>query len=284
MPTSLPRRDDGHRPAGTLAVPVPPEAMGLVRGLRPRKSWRYVGAYGADLMLCAASVRIGPLGQSWLGVWDRGRRELVEAFSIRPGTVDLHEGVVRARTARVVLDLRTDEATTTADPVEVTSPHGSQYIWTRKLPVRVEGTITVDGLPHPFTAPALIDDSAGYHARHTDWKWSAGVGTTTDGAAVVWNLVDGIHDATTQSERTVWVDGRAHEVGPVRFLDDLGGCAFREGGELRCAAEAQRARSDEFGIFASRYRQPFGTFTGQLPGAGELAEGYGVMEDHRARW
>jgi len=282
MPARLPHRGDlaGVRPD----LPHPPARMPLLRGGRPLKRWRYVGAYGPDFMVCAASVHVGPAGQSWMAAWDREQGRLVEAFSMRAGKVDVATGIVRGRGRRLTIDLHTDEATTDADPVEVLSPHGAQHIWTRKLPVRVHGSIVIDGVPRAFEAPGLIDDSAGYHARHTDWKWSAGVGTTTDGAAVVWNLVDGIHDATTQSERTVWVDGRAHEVGPVRFLDDLGGCAFREGGELRCAAEAQRARSDEFGIFASRYRQPFGTFTGHLPGAGELAEGYGVMEDHRARW
>jgi hypothetical protein len=34
----------------------------------------------------------------------------------------------------------------------------------------------------------------------------------------------------------------------------------------------------------SDYRQPFGTFAGTLPGGIELAEGYGVMEEHDVRW
>lgn len=294
MLDTLPLRDDGHRPAGALGVPVPPASLPLWRGGRIRKRWRYVGAYGPDLMLCAASVHVGPAGQSFLGIWDRGRRELIDVVSMRAGMVDLAEGRVRARTRRVRLDLHTDEATTADEPMEVTSPHGDRtrppraghepYIWTRKLPIRVHGTIHVDGVPRPFDAPGLIDDSAGYHARHTAWKWSAGVGTTVDGRAVVWNLVDGVHDAISSSERTVWVDGRAHEVGPVRFLDDLAGCAFREGGELRCAIESERGQQGNYGLVASWYRQPFGTFTGTLPGTGELAEGYGVMEDHTAKW
>ena len=34
----------------------------------------------------------------------------------------------------------------------------------------------------------------------------------------------------------------------------------------------------------SRYRQPFGTFEGELPGGFRLAEGYGVMEEHDVLW
>jgi len=37
-------------------------------------------------------------------------------------------------------------------------------------------------------------------------------------------------------------------------------------------------------VLRSAYRQPFGTFAGTLPGGMELAEGYGVMEDHDVWW
>ena len=34
----------------------------------------------------------------------------------------------------------------------------------------------------------------------------------------------------------------------------------------------------------SYYRQPFGTFEGELSGGLTLAEGYGVMEEHEVWW
>ena len=70
----------------------------------------------------------------------------------------------------------------------------------------------------------------------------------------------------------------------MRFADDLSSIALAEGGELRCAAEATRERDDNLLVFRSRYEQPFGTFSGALPGGLELAEGYGVMERHEVRW
>ncbi len=36
-------------------------------------------------------------------------------------------------------------------------------------------------------------------------------------------------------------------------------------------------------LIRSRYRQPFGTFSGAIGGV-ELADGYGVMEDHDVCW
>ena len=37
-------------------------------------------------------------------------------------------------------------------------------------------------------------------------------------------------------------------------------------------------------VFSSRYRQPFGSFSGTLPNGLELAEGWGVMESHDVTW
>ena len=76
----------------------------------------------------------------------------------------------------------------------------------------------------------------------TEWEWAAGAGTTADGRDVRWNLVTGIHDGATGSERRVWVDGAPHEVGPVTFSEALDEVRFAEGGALRFAARAERAR------------------------------------------
>ena len=36
--------------------------------------------------------------------------------------------------------------------------------------------------------------------------------------------------------------------------------------------------------FFSDYEQPFGSFSGAVPGAGPLREGWGVMERHAVSW
>ena len=41
------------------------------RGGRPLKRWTWVGAFGPELMLCAAVARIGPATAAWWAVWDR---------------------------------------------------------------------------------------------------------------------------------------------------------------------------------------------------------------------
>jgi hypothetical protein len=240
--------------------------MRLVRDRRPLKRWRYLGLYGEDMMLCAADVRIAGLPQGFWATWDR--RDLREKTVFRPGAVTLADD--HARFGPAALRLEPDGA-----PMAVTSRHGESYIWTRKQPVRAEGT--VDG--RPVALRGLIDDSAGYHARHTCWRWSAGLGRARSGEHVAWNLVEGVHDAPAASERTLWVDGEPHEVGPQSFAADLS----RVGG-LRFTPWCEREDHTNRLLFRSDYRQPFGVFAGELPGGLELESGHGVMEWHDVRW
>jgi hypothetical protein len=121
-----------------------------------RKSWRWIGAFGPETMLCVGHARIGLLRRSWWARWD--------------GTT-LHEGT------KAPFELQLSYGT----PIEATTGPA----WTRKTPLRVTG----DGID----CAGLLDESAGRHARRTSWLWSAGAGITADGADVVWNLVDGMH-------------------------------------------------------------------------------------------
>ena len=166
--------------------------------------------------------------------------------------------------------------------VEVVSPHGRSYIWTRKQAgIRVRGRVTRGRARVASRRPlGFVDESAGYHARRTTWRWSAGIGRARDGAPVAWNLVDGVHDAPRASERTVWVDGRAAR----------GRAAGVRGRPLGASASLRftewSAREDHTNrlLMRSDYRQPFGSFSGRLPGGLELESGYGVMEWHDVRW
>jgi Domain of unknown function (DUF2804), C-terminal len=249
--------------------------MPIWRDRRPLKRWRYVGAYGPELMICAGDARIGPLRQRfWAVATPDGR--------IRERTALIGSGGMQLSGPRLAIDapgVRARLTVTEGPGVETLSAHGQSYIWTSKQAgVEVNGLVELDGRPYQVECRGVVDDSAGYHARHTVWKWSAGVGRTRDGRRVAWNLVDGVHDDPRASERTLWLDGEPRELDPVVFADDLssvGGLAF----------SAWSVREDHTNalVLRSRYRQPFGTFTGSLDGI-ELAEGYGVMESHDVLW
>jgi hypothetical protein len=296
----------------------------MFRGGRPLKRWRYVGVFCEELMACAAFVRVGPARQSFWAVYTRedGRLRERTRMLVRRGAVELPPGRVRIHDRDVRLDLELDEdggiqaqcvhgdegVRDTGSPnggsPDTESPDtgrhdggiytgggtlGAREVWTRKQAgVRAHGTLTLDGgSAQRIEARAVIDDTAGYHPRDTEWRWSAGVGRGEDGVALAWNLVAGVNDPPTGSERAVWVDGEPNETAPVRFAADLGEIVAEDadgGSRLSFAAEAVRRRHENLLIVRSDYTAPFGAFSGTLPGGIRLASGLGVMEHHRAKW
>jgi hypothetical protein len=289
--------------------------MTLVRGGRPLKRWRYVAIFCEELMACAALVQVGPARQSFWALLTRDDGRLRERTSRLPrgGRVVLarealpdgaqghqNDSLARARGSRfgappstppgrmlvndrgVLLDLTLAEET----GIEARCRDGRGEVWTRKQAgVAARGTLTLEGGPvRPIDALAVIDDTAGYHARVTEWWWSAGVGTGAGGESLAWNLVSGINDPREGSERAVWIAGAPREVPPVRFAADLSAIACTDGSELAFEAQAERRRSENLLLIRSDYRAPFGVFSGMLPGHVEIAHGAGVVEHHRARW
>jgi hypothetical protein len=251
---------------------------------RPLKRWRYVGVFGEQFMICAASIQVGPARQTFWAVFDRATGAMTERTRMIPrrGALELTPGRLRIRDDAVLLDLALDED----DGIQATCPNGGAYVWTRKQAgVRAHGTLVLGARPPiAIDALAVVDDTAGYHARVTEWWWTAGVGSGADGAPLAFNLVQGVNDPTSGSERTIWLAGVPHEAPPVRFSSDLRTITSDDGSELRFAPEAKRSRRENLLLVRSDYRAPFGTFSGVLPGGLRVHQAIGVVEHHRARW
>jgi hypothetical protein len=265
-----------------LGLALPPEPMPMWRRGRLRKRWRYVGYYGRELMFCVGEARVGPIPQRWWAVAEPGA-DIRQRSSLGSAGVVMAGPCVRVDSGEVRIELELDES----EGIEVASPVGDRgnYIWTRKqgaAPAR--GLVVLEGREHRVDGPVFVDESAGYHPRHTVWKWSAGTGVAADGRALAWNLVTGVHDSPEASERTLWVDGEPGELGPVEFADDLSAIDFTGGGRLSFSEWSARAERMNLLLLRSTYRQPFGSFEGALPGGLVLAEGYGVMEEHDVYW
>jgi hypothetical protein len=279
MPSaSIPWRGPG---AARPDLPLPPAPMPLRRDGQNRKRWRYVGLFAEELMLCAARAEVGPLTQSFWVLLDRRSGSQYAHTALRPGSREVAmdgPGVeIDARGLRASLGLGDCAA------VESICPSGSGWGWTRKRAgVPIEGTVEIPGRRWQVSGHGIDDESAGYHQRHTSWRWSAGVGHSSEGQALAWNLVEGVNDPAENSERGIWVDGVPSEPAPVRF-DATGAIDLAGGDRLDFAAESAHARDDNYLLFGSRYRHSFGSFTGSL-GGHELAEGLGVMERHNAVW
>jgi Protein of unknown function (DUF2804) len=289
-------------------VPTPPGKVPIRRHGVWRKRWRYLGAFSDELLLCAARVQVGPIGQTFWAIWDRERGELLERTKILPPPLARGEvwtepadaadaGRIEWAPAEGGTTVRVEAAAgsgqeqtraflhagegTWAEAVCPT-PDSGGYVWTRKRIVPVECDVRIGERRIRAEAHGIEDESCGYHPKHTVWSWSAGVGESADGRPVGWNLVSGVNDPPRNSERAVWVDGRPSEPGPVGFegLDAI----THESGRLEFAAECERRKEEKRFLVQYSYRQPFGSFTGTLPGGIELRRGLGVMEHHDAHW
>jgi hypothetical protein len=209
-------------------------------------------------------------------VWDREAHQLHQRTLIGRRQVSLWRGGAAVRSGGVRIEVRFAETA----GIETISRTGESYAWTRKQGgVPASGSVVIGKARHELRARAVIDDSAGYHERHTSWRWSAGVGRALDGRELAWNLVEGLHDSPASSERTVWIDGVPHEAPPCSFDRDLSRVAG-----LCFEPEAVRERREHLVLLRSNYRQPFGIFSGELLRGLTLADGYGVMESHEAWW
>jgi hypothetical protein len=259
--------------------------MPLLNGRRFRKRWRWVGAFADNLMVFAAVVQVGPASMTFWGVWDRERRRLWErtrrGLPGRRRDVEMRGRSVHVRAGNIEFDLEFGEGT----PVECMCPNGEGgYTWTRKaagMPVR--GEVRIGRRTNNLDGLGVEDESAGYHPRYTSWKWSAGVGAARDGRSFAWNLVSGINDPPSSSERTIWVAGEPTEPGPVRF-QGLDSIHFEDESRLNFTAETQRSHHEGIPLLArSDYEAPLGTFSGRLMGL-SVESGLGVMEAHDAVW
>jgi hypothetical protein len=264
------------------SIPLPPARRPLFRGFRLHKSWRYVGIWSESVSVCAARVRVGPLAQEFWGVWDRSAGQLTEHTRLWAGRVDIRPGGIEVRDRGNRLDISLDEDPKTA--FEVVTPTGRAWTWVRKLAVRAHGIAHVGGSEVPIDGMAVIEETDGYHPRLTHWWWSAGTVVLDDGRVAVWNVIVGLNDTLPHTENTLWIDGRPKQIGLVTFAPDLSEVRFDDGNSLRFTQEAERASTVDLFVIRSAYRQPFGSFTGTLPGGLVVDQGFGVMEDHRALW
>ena len=259
--------------------------MPLLIRRRMRKRWRWVGAFGPNVIVFAAIVGVGPASMTFWGVWDRERRRLWEHSrrglpGYRP-EVRMEGDRVEVSGRSVEFELELGEGTA----IECMCPNGEGgYTWTRKVAgMPVWGEVRIGKRTTSIEGRGVDDHSAGYHSRYTSWKWSAGVGRSRDGRDVAWNLVSGINDPPAASERAIWVDGEPFEPGPVSF-QGLDAIHFEDESRLNFTAETERTHHEGVPLIArSDYEAPFGSFSGTLSGL-PLDRALGVMEAHDAVW
>ena len=143
-------------------------------------------------------------------------------------------------------------------------------------------------------ATGILDWTHGIYPRTTRWNWACATGNDIQGRRLGVNFSQHLY-IHGQDENIIWVDGTPFPAGPVTFFMDreLPLRPWRILGRNRCidltfVPEGLRRAHDNLGIAASRFIQPWGTFTGTLQPQGHpamtLDSAVGVVEDHFARW
>jgi hypothetical protein len=278
-PLDQPYRGSGaDRPVG---VPFPPAPMPPRWAGTLLKRWHYVSLWSPDLLLCAAQVHVGLLAQEYWGVWDRREKRFWE----RTNYVTRRVSLLPMRVTVDERDVAVDLPFAPDHEFEVYRPEGKAYIWSRKqFAVSATAEIRLGARTLRPQGAVFVDVNAGYHPRRTRWRWSAGAGLDQQGRHVAWNAIVGLFDTPQNSERTVWIDGVASEIGPVRFSADLRTVSFSEGGQLAFTQEANIRKRVGLFLIKSKYDHAFGAWQGSLPGGIELREAVGVREHQDALW
>ena len=279
-----------------------------------RKRWRYVGAFGDEVLVCAARVHVGPLVQNFWVVCDRESGEMWEKTRmLLPGRarrrVDRASrrrgGRGRARRhgrAR----LRARRGLAGPDRLRRSRPrrlprlpalrHGGSGP-RRSAPPRRASTCGRASAPTCRSRSTSASATAAGGSRPAAWRTSppATTRTTRSGAGRRASAArpTAARSAGTSSRastiRRSAPSGRSGSTAsppspaPVGF-DGLDAIDFDDGSRLAFAKEFERSKDENRLSSSTRYRQPFGTFTGTLPGGIELESGLGVMEFHDATW
>jgi len=279
-----------------------------------RKGWMYFGAFSPRYMVGYAVADAGLTATAFVYVYDRQTRRLHEqkatvpfgfgaAFAPSPDAEWALRSGAKAWQARpqgqgwsvrfegAGLKLEMEFHDTGSGMTSIASSLFRPFHHTYKIcgmPVRLR--VELEGQAEDCEASGTLDFTLGYPPRHTDWNWASLDGQTEDGQRVGINLVAHFMNGL---ENALWLDGEllplaqaVFQYEPAQLLEPWRIATADGRLQLEFQPEGQRREDISVGLLASRFTQPFGRFSGTLQTAAgpRRIEGYGVVEQHRARW
>lgn len=319
-PTLLDARGQPH--LGRFRAPIADPALPGPRWRR--KEWQYVSLRTSECFVAFAVVQLGyvanlfcylvdlrqdpprmlqtealsPLGRGLTfapssvqgtTVWQRGSDRLEIRGDPHGWHVALDVGLQGERLV-ADLSLQAEEALALVHPL---AP--GRVAYTHKAAgLPAHGSVTWRGETLDARGLATVDWTRSQALRTTVWKWASLVQDLPDGRRLGLNVSAQVYDGPdgASRENAVWLDGRVIPLSIARFHlpRDPAREPWRiEGPDLDLTFVPQGARRQnvELGVISSRFVQPFGRFHGRLTVAGQdlaVADAFGVVEDHLARW
>ncbi len=304
-------------------LPLPPTPLFLARRLR-LKEWHYFSVCNEAIYLGAGLVQLGYASHLFLYIVRRDQpgSPILQSEFTHPGGFGLKfsksplDGLTVWRRGRdfiriygedsgwrIRFDVRVEGKRLRADFRILRDPGLSlvfnlgnvkkpQPAYTHKVAgASVRGRVQVDEQTYPLgDALAVSDWTRSLAARETRWKWcalSAQAGTSRLGL----NLSAEVYDEDGASQENArYQDGRvvplaraifevperpALDAWRVRTVDNEVDLVFTPLGARQQHLNAGLLRSD--------FVQPYGTFVGRI-GNQQIADAFGVVEDHHAVW
>lgn len=303
---------------GVLARPD--NARARLRSLR-LKTWRFVGIFRDDFAVAAAVADVSYLGVAWAYAVE-GESKVEHGWK-SPAALGTRVGAASGASAAVAPGRLIALATTRAGGLTVsidvpgiradldvagdTTPltvvsdvsggHGLHGVTVKQAGNLARGTVSVGGRTYTLEdARATIDWTAAFFPRRTAWWWATGAGLVAGGQPVGFNLAVGVHDDARGrfSENALWLGGEPSALPRVRFSEGKGErgawTIHSDDGSVDLVFEPRGERGEDVNLLlmSSRYRQPFGRFSGKLRdvrGREVVLEGVpGVTERHEVVW
>jgi hypothetical protein len=294
-----------------------PYAPGFLERRLVEKKWQYLFVATKEMMLTLAIIDAGYLASGICAVFDRGSRRLLanenpvlppvsaqvgddpaDGASARLLGPNLRASIqraggkiaVRASWAHTDVDLTLDASAAPLPLTAIAPVEGpGRFDFTQKtVLIPAEGEVRAGNCAFPVQGElAGLDYTHGYLARETAWRWAFASGRAGS-RRVAFNFSEGFLQG--EGENAVWIDGDPQPAGRIGFSFDgnapLSQWRIRSVDgrvDLVFQPEGFRTQTIDLKLIASRYLQPFGTFSGRLHGV-QLDGLAGVTEDHAARW
>jgi hypothetical protein len=163
-----------------------------------------------------------------------------------------------------------------SEPLIVCLPLGKRTaLYSHKFIGPVEGSLILAdrvSVFSPADSYGLVDVHKGYYPYVMKWHWATGGGRDAQGRLCGFNLTDNqVKDQESYNENCIWREGRLKLLPPVKFSFDPGDplrpwtVRDRDGlVDLTFHPEVVRRVDLNALVIRSKYRGPFGAFSGRL--------------------
>ncbi len=178
------------------------------------------------------------------------------------------------RGTRVTARLHADVGAATPEVVCLPLENGAA-MYSHKTLLPAAGTLEIDGQETaltPKTGFLIVDDHKGFYPYIMHWSWVTGAGRDASGRLIGFNLTrNQARDPDRNNENCLWVAGKKSHFGAVMFVTEKTARGERwrvrdkHGRVDLCfdIASDERLRLNAL-VIASRYRGPYGRFSGTL--------------------